>query len=115
MSRGWRKTLGDAGEDLAARWYRSHGYRVVDRNWHGPDGELDLVACLGRQIVFVEVKTRSSLAYGHPLEAVDATKQQRIRRTAAAWLRSGDARPVSMRFDVVAIVGGRLEVIEGAF
>ncbi len=115
MSRGWRKTLGDLGEDAAAHWYLTSGYEVLDRNWRGPDGELDLVASIGRQVVFVEVKTRSNLAYGHPLEAVDTDKQRRIRRTAAAWLRSSRSRPASMRFDVVAIVGGRIQVVEGAF
>lgn len=115
MSRGWRKTLGDAGEDLAADWYSSRGYQVLSRNWHGPDGELDLVASEGRQIVFVEVKTRSSLAYGHPLEAVGAEKQRRVRRTAAAWLRANPARPASLRFDVVAIVGAKVDVVQGAF
>lgn len=115
MSRGWRKTLGDAGEESAARWYRLRGYEVLDRNWHGPGGELDLVVAIGRQVAFVEVKTRSNLAYGHPLEAVGAEKQRRIRRTAAAWLRANRARPTSLRFDVVAIVGSDIEVVTNAF
>ena len=64
---------------------------------------------------FIEVKTRSNLAFGHPLEAVDAEKQRRIRRTAAAWLRANRARPTSLRFDVVAIVGAKIQVVENAF
>ena len=64
-----------------------------------------------------EVKTRSSLAYGHPAEAVTAAKQRRIRGLAARWLAEGDPpfRPDAIRFDVAAVLPREVSVIEGAF
>jgi putative endonuclease len=88
---------------------------VVARNWRCRDGELDLVLRLGRTFVFCEVKTRTSDAFGLPAEAVTRQKQVRIRRLAARYLEDAPMRPREIRFDVAAILGGRLEIIEGAF
>ena len=105
-----------AGEDLAAEWYRRHGYEVVERNWRCRDGEVDLIARSGRTLVFCEVKTRTSAIWGTPAEAVGAAKQARIRRLAARWLSAWRGpRPGSVRFDVAAVQGGEVTVIEGAF
>lgn len=112
---GSRQALGAAGEALAARWYEDHGYQVLDRNWRCRDGELDLVVRRNRTIVFCEVKTRTTDAYGTPAEAVTHAKRQRIRRLAARWLESSPVRPAQIRFDVAAVLAGRLEMIEGAF
>lgn len=110
-----RQALGAHGESLAARWYVEHGYEVLARNWRCRDGELDLVVRRNRTIVFCEVKTRSSTAYGTPAEAVTHAKRQRIRRLAARWLEESPVRPSQIRFDVAAVLGRDLEVIEGAF
>jgi putative endonuclease len=110
-----RRALGARGEALAARWYEAHGYTVVDRNWRCRDGELDLVLVGGRTLVFCEVKTRSSDAYGSPAEAVTRTKQQRLRRLAMRWLDDHEVRPGAMRFDVACVVGNAVDVIEAAF
>ena len=107
--------MGAEGEDLSAAWYEAHGYRVVARNWRCPEGELDLVLHRGRTVVFCEVKTRSSLALGSPLEAVTAVKQRRIRRLAAEWLRQTDGRASQVRFDVAAVLEGTVEVVQNAF
>jgi putative endonuclease len=95
----------------------AHGFTVVARNWRGGrDGELDLIVRRGADIVFCEVKARSSDAFGVPAEAVTARKQARIRRLAARWLREAATfRARELRFDVVAILDGQVEVIEGAF
>ncbi len=107
--------LGADGEDVAARWYVERGYRVLARNWRCSDGELDLVMARGRTVVICEVKTRSSLRFGSPFEAVGRAKQQRLRRLGARWLReAAPFRPVEVRYDVAGIVGRRIEVIEGA-
>jgi putative endonuclease len=114
MTQG-RRALGARGERLAARWYTEHGYHILDRNWRCRDGELDLVVADGRRVVFCEVKARASQAFGAPAEAVTPAKQRRVRRLAAAWIHQADHRPSEVRFDVVSVVGGAVEVIEGAF
>ena len=112
-----RLRLGAAGEDRAAAWYVARGYEVVARNWRCREGELDLIARRGATLVVCEVKTRSSLAYGHPAEAVTAHKQRRIRTLATRWLAEADLerRPEVVRFDVAAVLPRTVEVIEGAF
>jgi putative endonuclease len=84
----WRQRRGAWGESMAAAHYEALGGRVLDRNWRGPDGELDLVVwdpSHGR-VVFVEVRTRMSAAFGTAEESVTASKRRHWRRTAAAWL-----------------------------
>lgn len=108
------------GEDQAARWYRDKGYVVLDRNWRCPGGEIDLVvsrrAAAGSEtVVFVEVKARSSDRLGAPAAAVDSRKQRKVRRAAMCWLDAHPGQRGALRFDVVAITGVRLEVIEAAY
>ncbi|HUP68292.1 MAG TPA: YraN family protein [Acidimicrobiales bacterium] len=111
-----RRALGQRGEDAVAEWYLSQGYEVVVRNWRCRDGELDLVVRDGRTFVFCEVKTRTTDAFGVPAEAVTRTKQMRLRRLAAKWLENdAPVRPTDIRFDVASVLGGVVEVIEGAF
>jgi putative endonuclease len=114
-----RRALGAAGEQRAAEWYAARGYQVLDRNWRCRDGELDLIVRLGATVAFSEVKARSSDRFGYPVEAVTRAKQVRIRRLATRWLReragSFGPRPTVIRFDVVSVLDGRLEVLEGAF
>jgi putative endonuclease len=111
--------LGPRGEQLAAEWYVEHGYEVLERNWRRREGEVDLILRQGRIVVFCEVKTRTDDRFGTGAEAVVAPKQRRIHRLATRWLSeltpaSGRSR-VELRFDVVSITGGAIEVIEGAF
>ncbi len=110
-----RRALGARGETLAVRWYEANGFTVLDRNWRCRSGELDVVVRRGDTIVFVEVKTRSSDAYGSPASAVTPAKQRRIRALAVAWLRAHDEHGAHLRFDVAAVVGNRVDVIEAAF
>jgi putative endonuclease len=105
-----------AGEDAAAAWYLANGYQVVARNWRCREGELDLILRDGRVYVFCEVKARTTDAFGAPVEAVTRAKQMQIRRLAARWLQNeAPLRPREIRFDVAAILGGDIEIIEGAF
>lgn len=112
---GHRQRLGAAGEDLAVAWYLRAGYEVVARNWRCRDGELDLVVRDRGTVVFCEVKTRTSDRFGVPAEAVTVAKQRRIRVLAAQFLREHPQRSRRIRFDVAAVLGGRIEVLEGAF
>lgn len=110
------RALGVAGEDLAAAWYVERGWKVIGRNWRCSEGELDLVLLgKGRSVVFCEVKARSTAAFGSPLEAVTPDKQRRIRRLAALWLAASPVRAGSIRFDVVSVLAGQVEVVESAF
>jgi len=110
------RRLGADGERTAAQWYLERGYVVLARNWRCRAGELDLVLARRHEIVFCEVKTRSSDRYGSPFEAVGYAKRTRLRRLAATWLsEEAPFRPSSVRFDVAGVVGRRVEVIESAF
>lgn len=96
--------LGRRGEAIAAQFLMGAGFDIVERNWRCRQGEIDLVAREGDELVFVEVKTRSSVAFGHPLESITLAKLARLRRLAAAWC---DAHPGShnhIRIDAVAVI-----------
>lgn len=110
--------LGRWGEDHAAVFLTGAGYTIVERNWRCAQGEIDIVAMDGNDTVFVEVKTRSGLRFGHPLEAITPAKLSRLRRLALAWC---DAHPVGegfgrrgIRIDAIAIVrrSGAMPVVE---
>ena len=109
------RALGASGEDAAVAWYEAQGYEVVARNWRCRDGELDLIVRQGRTFVFCEVKTRTSTRFGAPVEAVTYQKQARVRRLAARWLEDSPIRAREIRFDVASVLGGSLEVLQGAF
>lgn len=105
MRIGWlRRLFGDRGERAAARYLRSQGYRILARQVRNGLGEIDLIAMDGDVIVFVEVKTRSSLVAGHPVEAVDHRKQKQLTRAALSWLKHHRLLDRRGRFDVVAIL-----------
>ena len=96
-----RRALGIAGETAACAHLERQGYRILARNARADRVELDIVAERAGVIVFVEVKTRRSAACGSAAESVDARKQARLARGAAAWLRASGQRAWRMRFDVV--------------
>lgn len=102
-----KDALGRYGEELAARHLTEAGFVVLDRNWRCAGGEIDIVARDNDVLVVCEVKTRSGLAFGSPLEAVTVAKAARLRRLAAAWLSEHPVRPAEVRIDVVGIVKSR--------
>lgn len=99
-----RSTLGAYGEALAARHLAAQGMVLLDRNWRCELGEIDLVLRDGRILVVCEVKTRSSLAFGTPLEAVTERKAARLRRLAARWLADHEVHPDEVRIDLVGVL-----------
>lgn len=109
------RTLGVRGEDLVAAWYEAQGYEVVARNWRCREGELDLIVRTARTFVFCEVKSRTSTAFGAPVEAVTRQKQARLRRLAARWLEESPLRAREIRFDVASVLNDVIEVVPGAF
>ncbi len=98
-----KKSLGQRGEDAAARYLKRRGFRILERGRDSPLGELDIIAVDGRTVVFVEVKTRTTSDSGHPTEAIDATKQRRMTQAALAYLKSKRLLQAAARFDVVAV------------
>lgn len=104
---------GRAAERRAARHYRLRGYRILGRNVRAGGVELDLIVRRGRRLVFVEVKQKSGPAYGDPLEAVDARKQDRLRRGIAAWLATHrGATGLDVQFEIVAVGPSGLERVK---
>jgi len=116
---GRRQALGRAGEAVAEDYLRQLGYRVVERNYRCPCGEVDLVAADGTTLVFVEVKTRSGTLCGSPLEAVDVRKQRRIAAAAQHFLVTRFCGGRAARFDVIGVLWKgsvpELEHVQNAF
>ena len=114
-----RRQLGDAGEDLAAAALKKQGYKILERNYVTPLGEIDLVARQGKTLIFVEVKTRRRGVFGSPGEAVHPAKQARLRRLADYYLKQKRLAEVPVRFDVVGIAfegdNPHIEIITNAF
>jgi len=112
--------LGARGEQLAADHLAQLGYAILERNWRCSAGEIDIVARDGDETVFVEVKTRSGTAFGHPLEAITAAKLARLRRLAGAWCQAHPGNSGRIRIDAIAVIapgGGpaRLDHLSGVF
>jgi putative endonuclease len=99
-----RSGLGAYGEGLAARHLIDQGMVLLDRNWRCELGEIDLVLRDGRALVVCEVKTRSSLAFGTPLEGVTEQKAARLRCLAARWLADHAVHPHDVRIDLVGVL-----------
>ena len=99
------KSTGAAGEEIAAQYLLNRGDEILARNWRIREGELDLIS-LDRSglIHMIEVKTRSSTAFGHPLEAIDTAKAHRIQRLALAWLATNGALGCDYQIDAIAIL-----------
>jgi len=108
-----------AGEDATARMYERRRYRVIERNWRCPLGEIDLVAVRDDVVVICEVKTRSGVAFGGGYEAVTWSKRRKLRRLAEAYVAERGLHGARIRFDVASVWLGRrgadVEVFEDAF
>jgi putative endonuclease len=109
-----KDVLGRLGEDAAVRHLTGLGWTIIERNWRCPEGELDIVAHDGSELVVCEVKTRSRAAHGTPVEAVTPAKAARLRRLSGRWLAShGISGAAVVRVDVIGLVRagpGRFDV-----
>ncbi|MGX7679513.1 YraN family protein [Jatrophihabitans sp. DSM 45814] len=99
-----KDALGQYGERIAVRCLTDAGIEVLETNWRCARGEIDIVARDGRVLVVCEVKTRSSLAFGDPAEAVSYTKTRRLRALGLQWLSEHPGQWESIRFDVVSVL-----------
>jgi putative endonuclease len=104
--------LGKRGEALAAEHLVARGYAILERNWRCAIGEIDIVALDADEVVFVEVKTRTSVTFGHPFEAITSVKLARMRRLATAWCEAHPESRRHVRIDVVAIIAPTHGLIE---
>ena len=115
-----KRNIGDAGEELAAEYLSEKGYEIVCRNFACKAGETDIIAVNGETIVFAEVKTRKSTAFGLACEAVDRKKQRRLLICAGVFLKLNPCyRGLSVRMDIIEVYKNgrmsRLNHIENAF
>jgi putative endonuclease len=103
-----KQQLGVRGEDLACAELERQGMQVLERNWRCRRGEIDIVAAevgdAGLTLVFCEVKCRSGLGFGHPLEAITFTKMRTLRQLAALWMREHHLKASTIRLDAIGVV-----------
>ena len=97
------RLLGVKGEDLAVKFLKKKGYRILSRNYKTPLGEIDIVAEEGETLVFVEVKTRADNSFGQPFEAVNYRKREKLRKVALYYLKNCCKKDLPSRFDVLSI------------
>lgn len=111
------RQVGDFGEEITAEYLEENGYRILDRNYSKPFGEIDIIAIKDDLIAFVEVKTRKSDAFAYAAEAVDFYKQQRIRRASQAYLMEKNMSDFLMTFDIAEVYldTRKINYIENAF
>jgi len=101
----FREQIGKWGENLACKYLEKNQYKVVERNFSCRQGEIDIIAKdIGKQeLVFIEVKTRSNLKYGNPIEAVNKQKQKHIKRVAKYYIYKKHISHIAVRIDVIEI------------
>lgn len=113
------RAKGSVGEDMACAYLTRRGYRILERNYYSPYGEVDVIASRAGWLVFCEVKARSRGDITEALEAVDLAKQRRIAGAASHYLFTQRPRESRCRFDVIALLragaGWKIEHVEDAF
>jgi putative endonuclease len=114
-----KKELGKKGEEVALRFLKKKGYRIIEKNYVCKMGEMDIIAREKDTLVFVEVKTRTSITFGPPQLAVNDSKQRQLSKVALNYLKEKQLENVKARFDVVAILLGsnreEIDLIRDAF
>jgi putative endonuclease len=107
-----RQSIGRYGEERAAIYLQDRGYEIIERNWRGRGGEIDLIANEKGRLVFIEVKTRNGSGYGHPFEAITTEKIARMRRLAADWCSVKQVSGIKVRLDAISVLisGGRVSI-----
>jgi putative endonuclease len=115
-----RKTTGMIGEKLAADFLTKQGYTIIETNYHCKEGEVDIIAMDSEFLVFIEVRTKNSRAFGSPEESVTKRKKEHLKNVAVRYRETHDGLPVQWRIDFVAVEldrtgkPSRLEVIKNA-
>lgn len=112
MKMNIKKDLGNSGEQIAVEYLEKIGFKILNRNFYCKQGEIDIVARDGDEVVFIEVKTRTNTNFGNPSEAVDYRKQKHIYKSAKYFLCKYKMLDAHIRFDVVEVLvkDGRFNV-----
>ena len=108
------KRLGRQGENSAVRYLKYSGYKILERGYKNPFGEVDIIASKDGTVAFIEVKTRLNENYGAPSEAVDRKRREKYKR-AAEYYFYGKQIDVTVRFDIIESLCGEINHIENAF
>ncbi len=104
MKPGQRQSLGRMGESLAGAFLKNKGYTILEKNWHTPYGEIDLIARQNESIVFVEVKTRSNNSLGPPEISITPRKAEHMRGAAEYYIQQHSETQAEWRIDLVTIL-----------
>ena len=112
ISMNSNQSVGKYGEDRATEFLQKIGYEIIERNWRGSGGEIDIVARDRDCLVFVEVKTRTRTGFGHPFEAITTSKVQTMRKLVSQWCYGQGQSLGKVRLDAISvlIVGGRVNI-----
>jgi putative endonuclease len=114
-----RQKFGEKGEAIAVRHLKKNGYKIIETNYRNKLGEIDIIAQDKDTIVFAEVKTRRSVQFGNPKQAVTIQKQKKISMVALCYLKATGQSTARARFDVVGVISNRdkpqVEIIKNAF
>ena len=105
MKKSTNQSIGAFGEEKVSEYLLAHHYEIIERNWRIREGEIDIVALSTKGVFsFIEVKTRTSLAFGHPFESISKVKLLRMQRLAMGWLATHGCLGCEYTIDVVAIL-----------
>ena len=113
--RNKNQNLGAVGEAKAVNYLKNNGYKILATNFSTLAGEIDIIAQKNLDYIFVEVKTRSSYAFGLPQEAVNFKKQQNIQNSADIFFKINRIYDPNYRFDIIEVIGDEINHIECAF
>lgn len=107
-----KKELGNVGEKIATEYLEQNKYQIIERNFYCKQGEIDIVAECNKEVVFIEVKTRTSNSFGVPSEAVNSVKIRHMYKAARYFLYKSNCLEKFIRFDVIEVLlkDGRFNV-----
>lgn len=98
-----KREIGKYGEEVASRYLKQKKYEIIKRNFQCKQGEIDIIAKINDELVFVEVKTRSNFLFGNAIDAVNVKKQEHIYNTARYYLYINNLEHIKVRFDVIEV------------
>ena len=101
----FRREIGKTGENIACKYLEKNNYKIIEKNFLCRQGEIDIIAIdnIKKEIVFIEVKTRTNTKYGMPIDAVDKNKQKHIKQTIKYYNYKNNIKNIPIRIDIIEI------------